>query len=246
MYGDEHIQENLHAAQTLKLLENPDCDFLSGKFSRGDVKTIKKRIAQSIIFTDIATMKKLREEFQTHLDLNAIVDGANQAKIIDNSSPLATEKTKQLVCSTVLHACDISTNLREFQTSLTWTDLLFQEFFHQGDMEKQQGLEVSMMCDRETTKIASGQAGFIQFVILPIFKQMAQVVPNIAKVQIASGNRNIDLWKARAEFLDARSIKKLQAESSDKKEATKPLALKQKGEPLASVEESQEDLKQSV
>ena len=34
--------------------------------------------------------------------------------------------------------------------------LNFAEFFNQGDTEKSMKLEVSMMCDRETTNIASG------------------------------------------------------------------------------------------
>lgn len=71
--------------------------------------------------------------------------------------------------SVILHACDISTSLRDFETSIQWADLLFEEFFNQGDVEKAQGLKVSMMCDRDTTNIAGGQAGFIQFVVMPIF-----------------------------------------------------------------------------
>jgi len=70
----------------------------------------------------------------------------------------------------VLHACDISTSLRSFDTSVQWADLLFKEFFVQGDTEKAKGLPVSQMCDRNVTKIAAGQAGFISFIVMPIFK----------------------------------------------------------------------------
>lgn len=81
--------------------------------------------------------------------------------MIDTSSPEAEEKSKALMSNVILHACDISTSLRDFETSVHWADLLFNEFFNQGDMEKAQGLKVSMMCDRETTNISGGQAGFI-------------------------------------------------------------------------------------
>ena len=110
------------------------------------------------------------------------------------------EKSKQLVSSVILHSCDISTSLRDFETSITWADLLFEEFFNQGDMEKAQGLEISMMCDRTTTNIAGGQAGFIQFVVLPIFYQLAEISPEIEELQIASGLKNIEKWKVRAEY----------------------------------------------
>jgi len=33
MYGEEHVQENFHAATSLKLFDNNDYDFLSGKFT---------------------------------------------------------------------------------------------------------------------------------------------------------------------------------------------------------------------
>ena len=44
MYGEEHVQENFHAAQTVKLLDISEYDFLSGKFNRAQIKLIKKRI----------------------------------------------------------------------------------------------------------------------------------------------------------------------------------------------------------
>ena len=72
------------------------------------------------------------------------------------TNDMTIEQSKQLVSSVVLHACDISTSLRDFELSIQWADLLFEEFFNQGDMEKAQGLEVSMMCDRTTTNIAGG------------------------------------------------------------------------------------------
>ena len=66
-------------------------------------------------------------------------------------------------------------------------------------MEKAQNLEVSIMCDRTTTNIAGGQAGFIQFVVMPIFHQLANICPNINDLQLATGKDNIEKWKVRAE-----------------------------------------------
>ena len=129
-----------------------------------------------------------------------IEKGKNVDKLIDFTNERSVEKSKQLVSSVVLHACDISTSLRDFDLSVDWADLLFEEFFNQGDMEKAQGLEISMMCDRTTTNIAGGQAGFIQFVVLPIFNQLSMICPSIEDVQIKSGNDNIETWKVRADY----------------------------------------------
>lgn len=199
MYGEEHVQENFHAAQTVKLLDISEYDFLSGKFTRAQIKLIKKRIVQSILFTDMATMKQLRDEFQDHLNKFAIKDSENRNLLIDNTSPETVEVTKQLISSVALHACDISTSLRPYEVSAQWADLLFDEFFNQGDMEKAQQLDVSMMCDRTTTNIAGGQAGFIQFVVMPIFFQLADICPEIHNLQLEVGRQNIEKWKVRAD-----------------------------------------------
>jgi hypothetical protein len=89
--------------------------------------------------------------------------------------------------------------LRNFDLSVQWADLLFEEFFHQGDVEKAQGLEISMMCDRTTTDISSGQSGFIQFVVLPIFYQLGEICPNMQHEQILQGNQNIETWKVKSD-----------------------------------------------
>lgn len=66
-------------------------------------------------------------------------------------------------------------------------------------MEKAQNLEISMMCDRTTTNIAGGQAGFIQFVVMPIFSQLSTICPDINNLQLATGFQNIEKWKIRAD-----------------------------------------------
>jgi hypothetical protein len=55
---------------------------------------MKKRIVSAILSTDMAAMKNLREEFQTHLNQFEIQDGNNQHKIIDSSNESTIEYSK--------------------------------------------------------------------------------------------------------------------------------------------------------
>jgi len=48
----------------------------------------------------------------------------------------------------VVHSADVSSQTRSFETAKKWTYLLFEEFFDQGDLEKERGLPVSFLCDR--------------------------------------------------------------------------------------------------
>ena len=54
----------------------------------------------------------------------------NSEYYIDESSSESIENSKQLISNVVLHACDISTSLRDFEISSKWTELLFDEFFN--------------------------------------------------------------------------------------------------------------------
>jgi len=56
-----------------------------------------------------------------------------------------------------------------------------------------------MLCDRVTTKITTGQAGFIQFVVTPVFISLSNISPDIKDVQLAHGIKNIEKWKIRGE-----------------------------------------------
>ena len=67
------------------------------------------------------------------------------------------EKSK--VLSLVLHAADIAHPSKLWRIHRPWTDLLMQEFFNQGDKEKEQGLACSPLCDRNTTPVAESQVG---------------------------------------------------------------------------------------
>ena len=81
-------------------------------------------------------MKNLRAELSKHMDQFQILNGDNANMLIDRTSLQTIEQSKQLISSAIIHACDISTSLREFDVSTQWADLLFEEFFNQGDMEK--------------------------------------------------------------------------------------------------------------
>ena len=78
--------------------------------------------------------------------------------------------------------------------AVQWTKLLYEEFFHQGDIEKEQGLPVSFLCDRETTVIPQGQPGFISFILTPLFSTLSNIVPECKQFEI-NARENSFKWK---------------------------------------------------
>ena len=78
-----------------------------------------------------------------------------------------------------MHSCDLSQFTRSFELCHQWTYLLFEEFFAQGDLEKKNNLPVSFLCDRETVNVAESQPGFANFVVLPLYKALVEIVPDM-------------------------------------------------------------------
>ena len=74
--------------------------------------------------------------------------------MIDTSSEKEKFASQQQTLDFLIHACDSSTSTRKFETLKTWSWLLFEEFFAQGDLEKMHEFPVSQFFDRSTTNIA--------------------------------------------------------------------------------------------
>lgn len=77
--------------------------------------------------------------------------------ILNHSDNFNADKSK--VLSLMIHISDISHPAKEWELHSNWTQLLMEEFFRQGDREKELGLECSPLCDSETTLVPESQLG---------------------------------------------------------------------------------------
>ena len=147
------VQENYHVAETSLILSQSNCNFLM-KYSRDEFRAFRKRLVGMILATDMARHVSDLSSFKSLLEQRAIIAGENSEKIIDYSNATKEFDSKQQLIEICLHAADVSTQTRPFEIAHEWTYLLFEDFFHQGDVEKASNLPVSFLCDRTTTAIA--------------------------------------------------------------------------------------------
>ena len=96
--------------------------------------------------------------------------------------------------STLIHAADISHPCRPWEMHEHWTQMVAEEFFQQGDAEKELGLEVSFLCDRDTVEIPKSQVGFINFAIMPLFMVLVEKIPEMDPM-IKNINENRSKWE---------------------------------------------------
>jgi hypothetical protein len=78
---------------------------------------------------------------------------------------------RHFILQIALKCADISNPCRPWDISRKWSYKVCEEFFRQGDYERQLNLPVTALCDRHTTSIPKIQAGFFKFVVLPLYEE---------------------------------------------------------------------------
>lgn len=175
---DSSVLESYHIAETFKVLKNPKNNIFEDLKSE-EYRIIRKRIIEGILHTDMHSHSKHLLRLKNKLESLNINKGKNLNKFIEGENMNIIFDNQQQVLGFTLHSCDISTASKESKICLEWRDLLFKEFFHQGDIEKKHGFTPSMLCDRVTTKIHESQIGFISFLVKPTFELLLDIFPEI-------------------------------------------------------------------
>jgi hypothetical protein len=80
--------------------------------------------------------------------------GSFKGKIENEDTDYTAFEDKKFICEQIFHLCDISNVAKPFHLAENWANLLFVEFFNQGDSEKKLHTNVSQFMDRCTTNIA--------------------------------------------------------------------------------------------
>ena len=57
----------------------------------------------------------------------------------------------------MVHCADLSNPTKSLELYRQWTDRIMEEFFHQGDRERERGMEISPMCDKHTASVEKSQ-----------------------------------------------------------------------------------------
>ena len=77
-----------------------------------------------------------------------------------------------------LHTADVSSPTKSLRIYLAWTERIKQEFYQQGDKERELLLPVSIGYDREQPiPLEKMQAGFIIGIVRPLFLSLS-LLPN--------------------------------------------------------------------
>ena len=76
----------------------------------------------------------------------------------------------KLMCSLVMTSCDLSGTSKEWEWSQRISELIYSEFFSQGDLEKALGHTPSEMMDRNRAFVPAQQLEFITGIAGPAYE----------------------------------------------------------------------------
>lgn len=74
------------------------------------------------------------------------------------------------MCSLLMTASDLSSTSKEWEWSQRISDLIYSEFFSQGDLEKALGHTPSEMMDRNKAFVPEQQLGFMNGIVGPAYE----------------------------------------------------------------------------
>ncbi|KAI9306582.1 hypothetical protein BJ944DRAFT_46190 [Cunninghamella echinulata] len=111
---------------------------------------------------------------------------------------ILNDEERLILCQILLHGADISNPLRPWPICFEWSKRVCTEFFHQGDMERQHGLQVSPNMDHRRTDQNTVGLQFSDFVVSPYFEIFSALFPK-ADVLCASLKSNRLQWLRKIE-----------------------------------------------
>ncbi|PNW87229.1 hypothetical protein CHLRE_02g114100v5 [Chlamydomonas reinhardtii] len=92
------------------------------------------------------------------------------------------DSERMLTMQLALKVADIGHLGEDLEVHCKWLSGLEEEFFRQGDKEKELGLPISPLFDRAKQGVSKSQGGFFEFVALPLTHALTTAFPNASPI----------------------------------------------------------------
>ncbi|XP_030629150.1 cAMP-specific 3',5'-cyclic phosphodiesterase 4B isoform X1 [Chanos chanos] len=167
MYNDESVLENHHLAVGFKLLQGENCDIFQN-LSKKQRQTLRRMVIDMVLATDMSKHMSLLADLKTMVETKKVTSSG--VLLLDNY----TDRIQ--VLRNMVHCADLSNPTKSLDLYRQWTDRIMEEFFQQGDRERERGMEISPMCDKHTASVEKSQVGFIDYIVHPLWETWADLV----------------------------------------------------------------------
>ncbi|KAK7196980.1 cAMP phosphodiesterase A [Novymonas esmeraldas] len=163
LYNDRSVLENLHVSSIFELMKNPTFNILAN-CSDEQRHEVRETMIEMVLATDMGSHGKYVANLK--------------GKMQERSS--LTKPDEQILCLAIaLKMADISNCGRPLDIYLRWGGKVSDEFYQQGDRERNLGLECSPFMNRLQPSLAKSQIAFMNYIISPFFEQVAELLPDM-------------------------------------------------------------------
>jgi 3',5'-cyclic-nucleotide phosphodiesterase len=188
LYNDRAVLENHHCSQSFELMRNKNLDILQG-LTPEQRKEVRETIIQMVLSTDMSQHAKIIGKFKNRLE---------------NDADFSSKDDVRLALQVAIKIADVSNPGRPPKLYLKWAVRIFDEFYQQGDAERNLGILVSPFMDRHKPALAKGQVAFINYIVAPMFESFASLLPNM-KFTAKHVSKNKGYWSTH-EDIDEKDI----------------------------------------
>jgi len=170
-YNDISPLENMHCSNLFTLIGDGTNIFES--LNRNAFFESRKICIEAILSTDMSKHNGMVEEAK------GFYQNRPDARSQDPASFFKAKEIKTKVMNIFLHVADISNPTRPWTICREWAFKCLDEFFLQGDREKQLAIPVQPLNDRTTVNKATSQISFIEYMIVPLEAAKVKLFPSL-------------------------------------------------------------------
>ncbi|XP_052408399.1 cAMP-specific 3',5'-cyclic phosphodiesterase 4C-like isoform X2 [Carassius gibelio] len=167
MYNDESVLENHHLAVGFKLLHEENCDIFQNLTKR-QRQSLRKLVIDMVLATDMSKHMSLLADLKTMVETKKVTSSG--VLMLDHYND------RIQVLRNMVHCADLSNPTKPLAVYRQWTERIMEEFFRQGDKERERGMEISPMCDKHTASVEKSQVGFIDYIVHPLWETWGDLV----------------------------------------------------------------------
>ncbi|CAF1145757.1 unnamed protein product, partial [Didymodactylos carnosus] len=190
MYNDESVLENHHLAVAFKLLQSQERNIFANLTTK-QMKTLRKMVIDMVLATDMSKHMQLLADLKTMVESKKVTG--------NNIIMLETYDDRIQVLQNMIHCADLSNPTKPLDIYMRWIDRIMEEFWRQGDKERDLRLEISPMCDRRVASVEKSQIGFIEFIVHPLWETWADLVYPDANNILETLEQNRDWYQSHIE-----------------------------------------------
>jgi cGMP-dependent 3',5'-cyclic phosphodiesterase len=117
-------------------------------------------------------------------ELILATDLANHFRIFKDLKKLNADNVQnhqRMLLSLLISCCDLNDQIKTWTTVYRVAELVYTEFFTQGDLEKQMGMSPNLMFDRKKANVPALQIEFLDAVVKPTYEIFVQIFPETSQ-----------------------------------------------------------------